>query len=167
MRTIKITLIKSAIDRPERQKLTLQALGLNKMNASRDVVATPQILGMIRAVDHLLKVEPVNRGSENTSEAAYTERVVDMQEPAVVQPEAVTDYRTQAVIMEAPLTAGLQENTGFTQELSVGELPDATVNELNSGSTAMVSDEEEVVFKQEGIDLSVVNSAEDEANAIS
>jgi ribosomal protein L30 len=35
MKKIKITLVKSPIDRPERQKLTLQALGLNKMNASQ------------------------------------------------------------------------------------------------------------------------------------
>jgi large subunit ribosomal protein L30 len=57
MKKIKITLVKSPIDRPERQKLTLQALGLNKMNSSREVEATPQVLGMIRAVEHLLQVE--------------------------------------------------------------------------------------------------------------
>ena len=57
MKKIKITLVKSGIDRPERQKLTLQALGLNKMHASKEVEATPQILGMIRKVSHLLNVE--------------------------------------------------------------------------------------------------------------
>jgi large subunit ribosomal protein L30 len=57
MKKIKITLVKSPIDRPERQKLTLQALGLNKMNASREVEGTPQILGMIRKVEHMLSVE--------------------------------------------------------------------------------------------------------------
>jgi large subunit ribosomal protein L30 len=57
MKKIKITLVNSAIDRPERQKLTLQALGLNKLNASREVEATPQILGMVRKVTHLVKVE--------------------------------------------------------------------------------------------------------------
>lgn len=57
MKKIKLTLVKSPIDRPERQKLTLQALGLNKTNASREVEATPQVLGMIRKVTHLLKVE--------------------------------------------------------------------------------------------------------------
>jgi large subunit ribosomal protein L30 len=60
MTKIKITLVKSGIDRPERQKLTLQALGLNKLNASKEVEATPQILGMIRKVSHLLKVEGGN-----------------------------------------------------------------------------------------------------------
>ena len=60
MKKIKITQVKSAIDRPERQKLTLQALGLKKMNASREVEATPQVLGMIRTVEHLLQVEEKN-----------------------------------------------------------------------------------------------------------
>jgi large subunit ribosomal protein L30 len=57
MKKIKITLVKSPIDRPERQKLTLQALGLNKTNASKEVEATPQILGMVRKVTHLITVE--------------------------------------------------------------------------------------------------------------
>jgi large subunit ribosomal protein L30 len=47
----------SPIDRPERQKKTLKALGLNKMNATREVEATPQILGMVRKMNHLVKVE--------------------------------------------------------------------------------------------------------------
>lgn len=57
MKKIKITQVKSAIDRPERQKLTLQALGLNKLNSSKEVEATPQILGMVTKVNHLVKVE--------------------------------------------------------------------------------------------------------------
>ena len=57
MKKIKITQVKSGIDRSERQKLTLKALGLNKLNASKEVEATDQILGMIRKVDHLVKVE--------------------------------------------------------------------------------------------------------------
>jgi large subunit ribosomal protein L30 len=56
MEKIKITQIKSAIDRPERQKKTLRALGLTKLNASVEVEATPQILGMVRKVNHLVKV---------------------------------------------------------------------------------------------------------------
>ena len=59
MKKIKITQVKSAIDRPERQKLTLKALGLNKLNTPKEVEATPQILGMIRKVNHLIKVEEV------------------------------------------------------------------------------------------------------------
>jgi large subunit ribosomal protein L30 len=57
MKKIKITQVKSVIDRPERQKRTMVALGLNKMNASVEVEATPQILGMVRKVTHLTKVE--------------------------------------------------------------------------------------------------------------
>ena len=57
MKKVKITLVSSPIDRSERQKLTIQALGLNKMNSSKEVEATPQILGMIRKVTHLVKVE--------------------------------------------------------------------------------------------------------------
>lgn len=59
MKKIKITLVKSPIDRPERQKLTLKALGLGKLNSTREVEATPQILGMVTKVNHLVKVEEV------------------------------------------------------------------------------------------------------------
>lgn len=168
MRTIKITQIKSAIDRPERQKLTLRALGLNKMNASRDVIATPQILGMVRAVDHLLRVEAVNGGSEDTTEVSFNERVVAMQEPAMVQPQEVTDNEVHAVMTEeTPQVANLQ-STNYEHESSVKEVEDSPVNELNSGlTTTEVFDAEEVVFKQESIRPSVGNSAEDEVKAIS
>jgi large subunit ribosomal protein L30 len=57
MAKIKITLVKSAIDRPERQKRTLKALGLGRMNATREVEATPQVEGMVRKVSHLVQVE--------------------------------------------------------------------------------------------------------------
>ncbi len=60
MKKIKVTLVKSPIDRPNRQKLTVQALGLNKMNSSREVIATPQILGMVNKVSHLIKVEEID-----------------------------------------------------------------------------------------------------------
>jgi large subunit ribosomal protein L30 len=59
MKKLKITKVKSVIDRPERQKRTMQALGLNKLNASVEVEATPQILGMVRKVNHLVKVEEI------------------------------------------------------------------------------------------------------------
>jgi large subunit ribosomal protein L30 len=56
MKKIKITQVKSVIDRPERQKRTMAALGLRKVNATVEVEATAQILGMVRKVDHLVKV---------------------------------------------------------------------------------------------------------------
>ena len=60
MKKIKIKQVKSGIDRSERQKLTLKALGLNKMNASKEVDATPQILGMVKKVNHLITVEEIS-----------------------------------------------------------------------------------------------------------
>ena len=59
MAKIKITLIKSVIDRSERQKKTVEALGLRKMNHSVEVEATPAIIGMVRAVNHLVAVENI------------------------------------------------------------------------------------------------------------
>jgi large subunit ribosomal protein L30 len=59
MKKIKITQVKSGIDRSERQKQTLVALGLKKLNASKEVEATPQILGMVNKVSHLVKVEEI------------------------------------------------------------------------------------------------------------
>ncbi len=59
MKKIKITQVKSGIDRSRRQKLTLQALGLRNLNASKEVEATPQILGMVKKVEHLIKVEDI------------------------------------------------------------------------------------------------------------
>jgi large subunit ribosomal protein L30 len=59
MKKIKITQVKSVIDRSERQKRTVVALGLKKLHSSVEVEATPQILGMVRAVSHLVKVEEI------------------------------------------------------------------------------------------------------------
>ena len=57
MATIKITQTKSAINYPKRQKDTLIALGISKLNQTVEKEDVPQILGMIRAVEHLVKVE--------------------------------------------------------------------------------------------------------------
>jgi len=59
MKKVKITQVKSGIDRSERQKQTLIALGLRKINATKEVEATPQILGMVNKVSHLVKVEEI------------------------------------------------------------------------------------------------------------
>jgi len=59
MAKIKITQIKSGIDRTEREKRTLVALGLTKMHRSKEVEANPALVGMINSVKHLLKVENV------------------------------------------------------------------------------------------------------------
>jgi large subunit ribosomal protein L30 len=59
MSKIKITKVSSVIGRPERQKRTMEALGLRKMNQTVEMNATPAILGMVRKVNHLVKVENV------------------------------------------------------------------------------------------------------------
>lgn len=57
MAKIKIVQVKSGIDRPAIQKRTLVALGLNKLHKAVEVEATPQILGMVAKVQHLVTVE--------------------------------------------------------------------------------------------------------------
>jgi len=59
MKKVKIKQIKSGIGRPERQKRTLLALGLKKMHQEREMEASPQVLGMIHKVKHLLSIEEV------------------------------------------------------------------------------------------------------------
>ncbi len=59
MEKIKVTQIRSIIDAPKKQKLTVKALGLRRINHSVVHNATPQILGMIEKVKHLVKVEKV------------------------------------------------------------------------------------------------------------
>ena len=56
METIKIKMVKSAIRRPADQKATLKALGFRKLNQVVEKEATPQILGMIKKVQHLIVV---------------------------------------------------------------------------------------------------------------
>lgn len=57
MAKFKITQIKSTIKRPKDQKATIIALGLGKINRSVEVEGTPQIMGMINKVSHLIKTE--------------------------------------------------------------------------------------------------------------
>ena len=59
MGKIRIKLVKSGIDRPDRQKRTLKALGLTKLNRMVEVEATPQVKGMVHAVNHLIQVEEI------------------------------------------------------------------------------------------------------------
>lgn len=59
MAKIRIIQTASVIDRSERQKRTMQALGLRKISQSVEVEATPQILGMVAKVNHLISVENI------------------------------------------------------------------------------------------------------------
>jgi large subunit ribosomal protein L30 len=54
---LKVTLVRSGINRPEPQKRTIKALGLRKMHASAVVPDNDAVRGMIRSVSHLVKVE--------------------------------------------------------------------------------------------------------------
>ena len=56
MAKIKITQKRSVIGRSERQKATMDALGPRKIDASVEVEATPQVLGMVQKVNHLIEV---------------------------------------------------------------------------------------------------------------
>ncbi len=56
---LKITQVRSIIDRPLRQKRTIEALGLGRPNWERVHNDTPQIRGMINRVSHLVKVEEI------------------------------------------------------------------------------------------------------------
>jgi len=60
MKKLRVTQIKSGIDRKADQKRTLIALGIRKMHHSVEVEATPQMEGMIRKIIHLLSVEEIN-----------------------------------------------------------------------------------------------------------
>lgn len=56
MAKVKISQVRSTINRPKRQKLTIQALGLGRIDKTVEVELTPQIQGMINKVQHLVKV---------------------------------------------------------------------------------------------------------------
>lgn len=135
MKKIKITQVKSAIDRPERQKLTLRALGLNKMNASREVVATDQILGMVRTVNHLLKIE---EGSAQSINAQEPEAAI-LQTPEPIRftqlPQAeIPQPATEEPVAEVPVA-----------EVSVTQLPalDEPVEDVSGSLNTEVADTEE------------------------
>jgi len=57
---LKITQVRSGIDRPERQKRTIRALGIRKMHQTVVHADTPQIRGMIEKVSHLVSVEEIS-----------------------------------------------------------------------------------------------------------
>ena len=57
MGKVKVTQIRSVIGRSKRQKATIEALGSRKMNQTVEHEATPQIMGMIAKVAHLISYE--------------------------------------------------------------------------------------------------------------
>lgn len=59
MGRIRVTQVKSVIDRPKDQKATMIALGLKRIGRSNEFERTPQIDGMINKVSHLIKIEEI------------------------------------------------------------------------------------------------------------
>ena len=59
MKKIKVKQVRSQIRRPQNQKRTLEALGLRKMNQVVEHNATPEILGMVNKIKHLISVEEI------------------------------------------------------------------------------------------------------------
>ena len=59
MGKIQIKQLRSKIGRPENQKRTLIALGLGKINKTVELEATPQILGMVKKVSHLVEIKEI------------------------------------------------------------------------------------------------------------
>ena len=59
MKRIRVKQVRSKIRRTKNQKLTLDALGLHKMNQVVEHDATPAILGMVKTVNHLVSVEEI------------------------------------------------------------------------------------------------------------
>lgn len=60
MAKLKVTQIRSTIDRPFKQKRTIEALGLGKIRKSVVHNDTPQLRGMIKAVSHLITLEEID-----------------------------------------------------------------------------------------------------------
>jgi large subunit ribosomal protein L30 len=61
MAKLKVKQVRSLIDRPDRQRRTMRALGLRKINQTVEHTDTPQIRGMIRKVAHLVSVEELDK----------------------------------------------------------------------------------------------------------
>lgn len=59
MAKIRVTKVRSVIKRPKNQKRIMESLGLHKMNQTVEHEDTPNILGMINKVNHLVSVETV------------------------------------------------------------------------------------------------------------
>lgn len=65
MKKVRITLIRSLIDEPEVHRRTIKALGLRKLNHTVEKNLTPQIEGMIKSVNHLLRIKEITIQSKN------------------------------------------------------------------------------------------------------
>jgi large subunit ribosomal protein L30 len=80
MSKIKIRQIRSIIDRPKRQKLTIEALGLGRPNWEKVHNDTPQIRGMINKVSHLVVVEEYKEEKPKTRKRTSKKKVEKTEE---------------------------------------------------------------------------------------
>ena len=69
---IRITLVRSPLGRQPVQRRTVQALGLKRLNHSVVQRESPEILGMVNRVQHLVKIEPWQDGEEREEEEEKT-----------------------------------------------------------------------------------------------
>ena len=60
MAKIKVTQVRSRIGSTKRQKRTLDALGLRKISSTVEIEATPQMLGMVNKIKHLVNIEKLS-----------------------------------------------------------------------------------------------------------
>jgi len=152
---IKITQVKSGIDRPERQKRTLVALGLRKLNAFREVEATPQILGMIKKVNHLIKVDTLSSATNvavkkysSVSSVLEKEVVAEVIETPTITESApvIVEEIVDSVVVEEIIPKELVVVDTIVEEAQpevVAELPIEVVaeQEVEEVETATVVDE--------------------------
>lgn len=61
MAKIKVTQVRSRIGSTKRQKRTLDALGLRKISSTVEIEATPQMLGMVNKIKHLVNIEKTSK----------------------------------------------------------------------------------------------------------
>jgi large subunit ribosomal protein L30 len=80
MSKIKIRQVRSIIDRPKRQKLTIEALGLGRPNWEKVHNDTPQIRGMINKVSHLVVVEEYKEEKPKTRKRTSKKKVEKTEE---------------------------------------------------------------------------------------
>jgi large subunit ribosomal protein L30 len=80
MSKIKIRQVKSIIDRPQRQKLTIEALGLGRPNWEKVHNDTPQIRGMVNKVSHLVVIEEYKEEKPKIRKRTTKKKIEKVQE---------------------------------------------------------------------------------------
>ena len=99
----KVTQVRSTINRPRDQKATIQALGLGKINRTVEKEVTPQILGMLKKVSHLVKIEPLDK---ELPKELPSEKAPKAKAPKTVEPKAEEAPKPE---VETPNTENTEE----------------------------------------------------------